>query len=53
VRDDIRAGRLVQLPAAQPDAAEAFNVVFMGPSRAVPMRIRVLLDYLAEHGCVS
>ena len=53
VRNDIRDGRLVRLSDANADAMEAFNVVFMGPSRAVPMRVRTLLDYLGEYGRVS
>lgn len=54
VRDDLAAGRLVRLPADDPsDDREAFHAVFVGPSRILPARVRVVLDYLAEHGRVS
>jgi DNA-binding transcriptional LysR family regulator len=54
VREDLAAGRLRILP---PDDSiedwESFYAVFLGPSHILPARIRVMLDYLGEHGRVN
>jgi DNA-binding transcriptional LysR family regulator len=54
IHDDLAAGRL--LPLLQdhnPGDVEAFHAVFVGRSDTLPVRARVLLDYLAEHGRVA
>lgn len=53
VREDIAAGRLVPL-LEHLDAAdkEPFHAVYIGQGGALPSRIRVLLDFLAEYGRV-
>lgn len=54
IRDDLAAGRLIPLlPDRLPRVTEAFHAVYIGRSGALPQRVRVLLDYLAEHGMVS
>jgi len=53
VRDDVADGRLTIVASPGSEMMEAFHAVFVGPSRILPRRVRVLLDYLAEHGRVS
>jgi DNA-binding transcriptional LysR family regulator len=49
VADDISAGRLVALlDAFNPGDTEEINAVFVGGAQ-VPARVRVFVDYLAEH----
>lgn len=50
VRDDIKAGRLVPiLEKDNPGDREEFHAVYLGQGTLLPARIRVLLDYLAQH----
>lgn len=51
VEVDISAGRLVEVLAdiAVPEV-ETFHAVYVGQGGPLPARVRVLLDYLAEHG---
>jgi DNA-binding transcriptional LysR family regulator len=54
VRADLEAGRLVEvLPDMFVSEIEAFHAVYVGQGGPLPARVRVLLDYLAEHGRVS
>jgi DNA-binding transcriptional LysR family regulator len=54
VRADIDAGRLVPvLPGKAAIETEAFHAVYVGHGGPLPARVRVMLDYLAEHGRVS
>ncbi len=54
VRADLQAGRLRQLSSDDtPEGRELFHAVFLGPSHTLPARIRVMLDYLGEHGRVG
>ncbi|KQU86354.1 hypothetical protein ASD00_31155 [Ensifer sp. Root31] len=54
VRDDLQSGRLRLLcPEDTAEEREPFHAVFLGPPRNLPARIRVMLDYLGEHGRVS
>lgn len=54
VRDDLETGRLRLLsPVDAVEDRESFHAVFVGPSRILPTRIRVMLDYLGENGRVS
>ncbi|WP_300754751.1 LysR family transcriptional regulator [Janthinobacterium sp.] len=49
VRDDIAAGRLqAVLEAYNPGDQEEVHAVFVGPGGQVPLRVRALLDFLAE-----
>ncbi|WP_235923544.1 MULTISPECIES: hypothetical protein [Hyphomicrobiales] len=53
VRDDLEAGRLLLLsPMDAVEDRESIHAVFLGPSRILPTRIRVMLDCLGEHGRV-
>ncbi|MDY0882138.1 LysR family transcriptional regulator [Dongia soli] len=50
VRDDIRAGRLVPvLEDCNPGDTEDIHAVFLGQNGPLPSRVRVFLDFLAEH----
>ncbi|SNB68475.1 DNA-binding transcriptional regulator, LysR family [Arboricoccus pini] len=53
VRHDLSAGRLAEIRTGSTGAREPFHAVFVGPARILPVRVRVLLDHLAEHGRVS
>lgn len=54
VRADLDAGRLVQvLPGRMEVEMEAFHAVYVGQGGLLPARVRVMLDYLAEHGRVG
>ncbi|MGX5665752.1 LysR family transcriptional regulator [Rhizobium daejeonense] len=54
VREDIAAGRLVQvLDDPRTRRIEAFHAVYVGQGGHLPARIRVMLDFLSEHGWVS
>lgn len=54
VREDIAAGRLVPvLGSLATGETEAFHAVYVGQGGPLPSRVRVLLDFLAEHGRVS
>lgn len=54
VRADIGAGRLCQvLPGRLAVVKEAFHAVYVGQGGLMPARVRVMLDYLAEHGRVD
>lgn len=54
LREDLAAGRLVPvLEAYNPGDREAFHAVHLGQGGPLPARIRVVLDYLAEHGRVG
>ena len=54
VRDDMAAGRLVEvLPGRMVAETEAFHAVYVGQGGPLPARVRVMLDYLAEHGRVE
>jgi DNA-binding transcriptional LysR family regulator len=54
VRADIVAGRLVEiLPESMVAETEAFHAVYVGQGGPLPARVRVMLDYLAEHGRVE
>jgi DNA-binding transcriptional LysR family regulator len=53
VRADLAAGRLVRvLPEKAALEMEAFHAVYVGQGGPLPARMRVLLDYLADHGRV-
>ncbi len=53
VRADLAAGRLVPvLPEQAVAEMEAFHAVYVGQGGPLPARMRVLLDYLADHGRV-
>lgn len=50
VRADIAAGRLqAVLEAFNPGDSEEVHAVFVGQGGHVPLRVRVLLDFLAQH----
>jgi DNA-binding transcriptional LysR family regulator len=50
VRDDIAAGRLVPvLEDCNPGDTEDIHAVFLGQNGPLPSRVRVFLDFLAEH----
>lgn len=54
VREDAAAGRLVSvLDDINAHEDEEFHAVYVGQGGPLPTRVRVLLDYLAEFGCVS
>lgn len=54
VRGDMAAGRLVEiLPERMVAETEAFHAVYVGQGGPLPARVRVILDYLAEHGRVE
>lgn len=54
VRDDIAAGRLKPvLEKCYSDDSEAFHAVYTGQGGPLPARVRVLLNFLAEHGAVT
>lgn len=54
VRNDIAAGRLVPLlQAFNPGDRESFYAVYLGHRGALPSRVRVLLDFLAERGRIG
>jgi DNA-binding transcriptional LysR family regulator len=54
VRSDMAAGRLVEvLPERTVVETEAFHAVYVGQGGPLPARVRVMLDYLAEHGRVE
>jgi DNA-binding transcriptional LysR family regulator len=54
IRDDIDAGRLVQLlPDELETATEAFQAVYVGRPDTLPRRVRVLLDHLVAYGTVD
>jgi DNA-binding transcriptional LysR family regulator len=54
VRSDMVAGRLVEvLPERMVAEHEAFHAVYVGQGGPLPARVRVMLDYLAEHGRVE
>lgn len=54
VRDDIAAGRLVPiLENLNPGDREAFHAVHIGQGGPLPVRVRALLDFLADKGRVS
>ncbi|MCL6706866.1 LysR family transcriptional regulator [Pseudomonas sp. R2.Fl] len=54
VRADIEAGRLVEvLDDPRTRRLESFHAVYVGQGGHLPARIRVVLDFLAEHGRVS
>ena len=54
VRGDMAAGRLVEiLPERMVAETEAFHAVYVGQGGPLPARVRVMLDYLAEHGRVE
>lgn len=51
VREDIAAGQLVPvLGHLDTGEREAFHAVYVGQGGPLPSRVRVLLDFLAEHG---
>ena len=50
VRADIAAGRLqAVLEAFNPGDSEEVHAVFVGQGGHVPLRVRVFLDFLAQH----
>ncbi|TXH39093.1 MAG: LysR family transcriptional regulator [Rhodospirillaceae bacterium] len=50
VREDIAAGRLVPvLEDCNPGDTEDIHAVFLGQNGPLPSRVRVFLDFLAEH----
>lgn len=50
VEKDIQAGRLVPvLEAYNPGDQDHIHAVFIGPGKQLPARVRVLLDFLAQH----
>lgn len=50
VHKDIQAGRLVPLlEDYNPGDEEEIHAVFIGPGKQLPARVRVFLDFLAEH----
>ena len=54
VEEDLAAGRLVEvLGGKQALPPEAFHAVYVGSGGPLPSRVRVMLDFLAEHGRVS
>ena len=54
VREDIAAGRLIEvLDNPETRRLEAFHAVYVGQGGHLPARIRVTLDFLAEHGQVA
>lgn len=54
VRDDIAAGRLHPvLKDFYAEDSEAFHAVYTGQGGPLPERVRVLLNFLAEHGAVT
>ncbi len=53
VRDDVTAGRLAPvLSHCNSGETEAFYAVYIGEGGPLPARIRVVLDFLSEHGKV-
>ncbi|MGL4090996.1 LysR family transcriptional regulator [Agrobacterium cavarae] len=53
VRDDVTAGRLVPvLSHCNTGDTEVFYAVYIGEGGPLPARIRVVLDFLSEHGRV-
>jgi DNA-binding transcriptional LysR family regulator len=53
-RADLEAGRLREvLPGRMVVEMEAFHAVYVGQGGLMPARVRVMLDYLAEHGRVD
>jgi len=54
IRADLEAGRLTEvLPGRMVVEMEAFHAVYVGQGGLMPARVRVMLDYLAEHGRVE
>ncbi|UJW76663.1 LysR family transcriptional regulator [Rhizobium sp. SL42] len=54
VTEDLKAGRLVTvLDDPRTRRSEPFHAVYVGQGGHLPARIRVMLDFLAEHGRVS
>jgi len=54
VREDIAAGRLVPLlEAFNPGEVEEVHAVFVGQGGHLPLRVRALLDFLAERVSIS
>jgi DNA-binding transcriptional LysR family regulator len=54
VHEDIAAGRLVPvLEHLGSGEKEAFHTIYVGQGGPLPLRVRALLDFLAEHGRVS
>jgi DNA-binding transcriptional LysR family regulator len=54
IRADLEAGRLTEvLPGRMVVEMEAFHAVYVGQGGLMPARVRVMLDYLAEHGRVD
>ena len=50
MRADIAAGRLLALlEAYNPDDSEDVHAVLVGQGGHAPLRVRVFLDFLAEH----
>lgn len=54
IAQDLAEGRLVAvLDTDETRLMEAFHAVYIGQGGPLPQRVRVLLDFLAEHGQVS
>lgn len=54
VAEDLKAGRLViVLDDPRTRRSEPFHAVYVGQGGHLPARIRVMLDFLAEHGRIS
>ncbi|MDA4138657.1 LysR family transcriptional regulator [Xanthomonas hortorum pv. vitians] len=54
VHNDIKTGRLIPLlEDYNPGDEEEIHVVFIGPGKQLPARVRVFIDFLAEHCRVS
>jgi DNA-binding transcriptional LysR family regulator len=53
-REDIAAGRLIPvLEDLNPRDREAFHAIHIGQGGPLPSRVRALLEFLAECGCVA
>lgn len=54
VEADIKAGRLVSvLDHLNPGDREDFHAIYVGQGGLLPLRMRVLLDFLARHGRIG
>lgn len=54
VAEDLKAGRLVTvLDDPRTRRSEPFHAVYVGQGGHLPARIRVMLDFLAQHGRIS
>lgn len=54
IRTALADGRLVQLLKDQlPPAYEVFHALYIGRSETLPLRARIFLDYISEHGTVD